>query len=42
MGGQLATDLIATTNNPADIDDGFWAISTTFDGAFTGAKFGKV
>ncbi len=42
MGGQLATELIATTNNPADIDDGFWAISTTFDGTFTGAKFGNV
>lgn len=42
MEGQLASDLIAITNNPADIDDGFWAISTSFDGAFTGAKFGTV
>lgn len=42
MGGQLATELIAITNDPSEIDDGFWAITTTFDGQFTGAKFGKV
>ena len=42
MGGQLATELIAITNDPSEIDDGFWAITTTFDGHFTGAKFGKV
>ena len=42
MGGRLATELIQITNDPSDIDDGFWAISTTFDGAFTGAKFAKV
>lgn len=42
MGGQLATELIATTNDPKDLDDGFWAITTTFDGQFTGAKFGKI
>ena len=42
MGGQLATDLIRITNDPADLDDGFWAITTTFDGVFTAAKFGKV
>ena len=41
MGGRLATDLIELTNDPSDIDDGFWAITTTFDGAFTGAKFAK-
>ena len=42
MGGRLASDLIAVTNDPKDIDDGFWAITTTFDGQFTGAKFAKV
>lgn len=42
MGGRLATDLIAITHDPKDIDGGFWAITTTFDGHFTAAKFGKV
>ena len=42
MGGYKATNLIQITNNPQEIDDGFWAISTTFDGHFTAAKFGKV
>lgn len=42
MGGRLATDLVEITNDPSDIDDGFWAITTTFNGAFTGAKFAKV
>ena len=42
MGGKLATDLIQITNDPSDIDDGFWAITTSFDGAFIGAKFGRV
>jgi len=42
MGGYKATDLIQITNSPEDIDNGFWAISTTFDGQFTAAKFGKV
>jgi para-aminobenzoate synthetase component 1 len=42
MGGRLATGLIAVTNDPKDIDDGFWAVTTTFDGQFTGAKFAKV
>ncbi|MEN9736523.1 MAG: hypothetical protein RL129_1234 [Actinomycetota bacterium] len=42
MGGRLATDLIQITNDPNEIDDGFWAITTTFDGQFTGAKFGNV
>lgn len=42
MGGRLATDLIQITNNPTDIDDGFWAITTTFDGEFTAAKFATV
>ena len=42
MGGHLATDLIAVTNDPKDIDDGFWAVTTTFDGHFTGAKFANL
>ena len=42
MGGRLATDLIAITHDPKDLDSGFWAITTTFDGNFTAAKFGKV
>lgn len=42
MAGRMATGLIKLTNNPADIDDGFWAITTTFDGKFTGAKFKEV
>lgn len=42
MGGRMATELIQITNDPSDIDDGFWAITTTFDGKFTGAKFAKV
>lgn len=42
MGGLMATELLQITNNPKDIDDGFWAITTNFEGEFTGAKFGKV
>lgn len=42
MGGRLATDLIEITHDPAKIDGGFWAITTTFDGKFTGAKFNRV
>ena len=42
MGGKLATELIGISNDPSDIDDGFWAITTTFDGRFTGAKFARV
>ena len=42
MGGRLATNLLEITNDPKRIDDGFWAITTTFDGQFTGAKFADV
>ena len=42
MGGLLATELLQITKNPEDIDEGFWAITTNFEGEFTGAKFGKV
>ena len=42
MGGLYATQLLEVTNDPSKIDSGFWAITTTFDGKFTAAKFGKV
>lgn len=43
MGGRLATDLAEITHDPADLDDGgFWAVSTTFEGAFTAARFESV
>lgn len=39
----MATELIELSNDPASLDDGdFWAVSTTFEGAFTAAKFAKV
>ena len=43
MGGRLATDLVAISHDPSDLDDGgFWAVSTTFEGEFIGAKFATV
>ena len=43
MGGRLATELIEVSDDPSCLDDGqFWAVSTTFEGAFTAAKFAKV
>ena len=43
MGGRLATDLIEITDDPSCLDDGdFWAVSTTFEGAFIAAKFASV
>lgn len=42
MGGRLATDLVEIVDDPSKIDDGFWAVTTTFDGKFTGAKFNQV
>jgi para-aminobenzoate synthetase component 1 len=43
MGGRLATDLIEISHKPSCLDDGdFWAVSTTFEGAFTAAKFATV
>jgi para-aminobenzoate synthetase component I len=43
MGGRLATDLIEISNDPSCLDDGdFWAVSTTFEGAFTAARFATV
>jgi para-aminobenzoate synthetase component 1 len=43
MGGRLATDLIEISDDPSCLDDGdFWAVSTTFEGVFTAAKFGFI
>lgn len=43
MGGRLATDLVEISHDPSCLDDGdFWAVSTTFEGAFTAAKFATV
>ena len=43
MGGRLATDLIEISDDPSCLDDGdFWAVSATFEGAFTAAKFATV
>ena len=43
MSGRLATDLISISNDPADLSDGgFWAVSTTFEGGFTAARFATV
>ena len=43
MNGRLATDLISISHDPGDLSDGgFWAVSTTFEGGFTGARFATV
>jgi len=43
MNGRLATDLISISYDPADLSDGgFWAVSTTFEGGFTAARFATV
>lgn len=43
MGGRLATDLVEISKEPSCLDDGdFWAISTTFEGAFIAAKFATI
>ena len=43
MGGRLAYDLQEITHDPAALNgSGFWAISATFEGAWTCARFGKV
>jgi para-aminobenzoate synthetase component 1 len=43
MGGRMATGLVEISNDPSCLDDGaFWAVSTTFEGAFTAAKFSEV
>lgn len=39
----MATELIEISDDPACLDDGdFWAVSTTFEGAFTAAKFARI
>ena len=43
MNGRLATQLISISHDPADLSDGgFWAVSTTFEGEFTAARFATV
>ena len=43
MNGRLATELISISHDPADLSDGgFWAVSTTFEGVFTAARFATV
>ena len=43
MGGRLANGLTEITHDPKALDDGgFWAVSTTFEGAFTAARFKSV
>jgi para-aminobenzoate synthetase component 1 len=43
MGGRLATDCVAISHDPSDLEDGgFWAISTSFEGDFIAAKFATV
>ncbi len=43
MNGRLATQLISISHDPADLSDGgFWAVSTTFEGGFTAARFATV
>lgn len=39
----MATGLVEISNDPSCLDDGaFWAVSTTFEGGFTAAKFSQV
>ncbi len=43
MNGRLATGLSQISNDPSSLEDGgFWAVSTTFEGAFTAARFDHV
>ena len=43
MNGRLATGLSQVSNDPTCLEDGgFWAVSTTFEGAFTAFKFADV
>ena len=43
MGGRLATQLEGISHDPKDLDEGgFWAVSTTFEGEFLGARFANV
>ena len=39
----MATGLVEISNDPCCLDDGaFWAVSTTFEGGFTAAKFSEL
>lgn len=43
MGGRLAYDLQEISHDPARLDDpGFWAVTATFEGEWTCARFGRV
>lgn len=43
MGGRLAYDLQEISHDPSSLDDpGFWAITATFEGEWTCARFGRV
>lgn len=43
MGGRLAYDLQEISHDPSSLDDpGFWAVSATFEGEWTCARFGRV
>ena len=43
MGGVLARDLVAVSDDPASLaDGGFWAISTTYEGDFRAVKFASI
>lgn len=43
MGGRLAYDLQEISHDPSSLDDpGFWAVTTTFEGEWTCARFGRV
>lgn len=43
MGGRLAYDLQEISHNPSSLDDGaFWAVTATFEGEWTCARFGRV
>jgi para-aminobenzoate synthetase component 1 len=43
MGGRLAYDLVEISNDPACLDKpGFWAVSSTFEGTWTCARFAMV
>jgi para-aminobenzoate synthetase component 1 len=43
MGGRLAYDLLEISDDPSSLDhSGFWAVSTSFEGTWICARFGKV
>ena len=43
MGEKMATGLVELSRDPAVLDDGnFWAVSTTFEGEFTFARFENI